>query len=697
MTFFGLDFNNVKPLSAVPVLDKEVVKADFLADIHNVLSYLLPNGKVKGSHYVIGDIDGNKGKSMKISLHGEDAGLYYDHNTGDSGDIFKLWAIKHNLCPNSQFDEVLKTAAEWQGNYSHAPTQYSSEEYEDLGPYTDRYDYHSIEGKIENCVYRYDPPEGKQFRPYNIKTGQMKAPDPRPLYNLPNIAGAEQIIIVEGEKTANALISQNIHATTAMGGANAPIEKTDWSILKDKHIIIWPDNDEAGMHYASKLQEYLLAHGGVGSITKLPIPEGKKKGWDADDALQEGVTLSEFISTQLKNTQQNIPKPNVQSFDLDTLYYDKTPMPDDLISPRLLTPGGFLVIGGAPKVGKSIFLLHFLMRMALGQPFLGFTPPRRLKIFYLQAEIGYHYLRERIQKLPLYPEDIEAIGKSFVATANFKMTLNDFGVQEVYKSIMSHFPDGDIDILCIDPLYNVFDGGENNASENDNMAMFDFLQNKICKLRDMVNPEAGIILSHHTRKMSAKSLAEEPFQAFAGASSLRRFYTSGMMMYCPEGEKVQRQLAFELRNGPSVPHKLVAYINGEWVELDNASTRIVGQEHGSKQDQERDRKRDVIIQIISDGEAFENKRGLGADRTIRDRISALATQGDIKFIKDLERFPADEYPSQTGLLCVENMEFQTEDGEIISLLPTHYKSKNTSKICEMITPEIWEVEDDGDQ
>lgn len=209
-----------------------MVKADLLADIHNVLSYLLPDGKVKGSHYVIGDVDGNKGKSMKISLHGEDAGLYYDHNTGDKGDIFKLWAIKHNLCPSNQFDEVLKTAVEWQGNYAHTPIQCSSpvEEYEDLGPYTDRYDYHSIDGKIENCVYRYDPPEGKQFRPYNIKTGQMKAPDPRPLYNLPNIAATDQVIIVEGEKTANALISQNIHATTAMGGANAPIEKTDWSI-----------------------------------------------------------------------------------------------------------------------------------------------------------------------------------------------------------------------------------------------------------------------------------------------------------------------------------------------------------------------------------------------------------------------------------------------------------------------------------
>ena len=361
MTFPGLDFNNVKPLSATPAIDKEVVKADLLADIHNVLSYLLPNGKVKGSHYIIGDIDGNKGKSMKISLHGEDAGLYYDHNTGDSGDIFKLWAIKHNLCPNSQFDEVLKTAAEWQGNYSHTPIQYSSsvEEYEDLGPYTDRYDYHSIEGQIENCVYRYDPPEGKQFRLYNIKTGQMKAPDPRPLYNLQNIADADQIVIVEGEKTANALIAQNIPATTAMGGANAPIEKTDWLITNNKHVTIWPDNDEAGLHYASKLEEYLLSQGSVASVTILPIPEGKKKGWDAADAAEEGIILSEFIATQLKNTQQNIPKPNVESFDLESFYYDHTPMPDDLISPRLLTPGGFLVIGGAPKSWEKYLPIAF--------------------------------------------------------------------------------------------------------------------------------------------------------------------------------------------------------------------------------------------------------------------------------------------------------------------------------------------------
>jgi len=74
-------------------------------------------------------------------------------------------------------------------------------------------------------------------------------------------------------------------------------------------------------------------------------------------------------------------------------------MPADIIAPLVLTPGGLLVVGGAPKVGKSDFLISWLVHMAAGAPFLGFTPPRRLRVFYLQAEIQYHYLRERVEVL----------------------------------------------------------------------------------------------------------------------------------------------------------------------------------------------------------------------------------------------------------------------------------------------------------
>ena len=38
--------------------------------------------------------------------------------------------------------------------------------------------------------------------------------------------------------------------------------------------------------------------------------------------------------------------------------------------------------------------------MAAGVAFLGFTPPRPLRVFYLQAEIQYHYLRERLTGHP---------------------------------------------------------------------------------------------------------------------------------------------------------------------------------------------------------------------------------------------------------------------------------------------------------
>ena len=86
-------------------------------------------------------------------------------------------------------------------------------------------------------------------------------------------------------------------------------------------------------------------------------------------------------------------------FTFGQLLDDVTPMPEDIIAPRLLTPGGLLVLGGAPKVGKSDFLISLLVHMAAGVPFLGFTPPRPLRVFYLQAEIQYHYLRERLQRI----------------------------------------------------------------------------------------------------------------------------------------------------------------------------------------------------------------------------------------------------------------------------------------------------------
>ena len=69
------------------------------------------------------------------------------------------------------------------------------------------------------------------------------------------------------------------------------------------------------------------------------------------------------------------------AFSLGALLDDMSPMPEDIIAPRVLTPGGLLVLGGAPKVGKSDLTISWLVHMAAGVSFLGFTPPRPLRIF----------------------------------------------------------------------------------------------------------------------------------------------------------------------------------------------------------------------------------------------------------------------------------------------------------------------------
>ena len=47
----------------------------------------------------------------------------------------------------------------------------------------------------------------------------MRMPQPRPLYRVPAVLASGTVVLVEGEKCADALAQQGIVATTAMGGA----------------------------------------------------------------------------------------------------------------------------------------------------------------------------------------------------------------------------------------------------------------------------------------------------------------------------------------------------------------------------------------------------------------------------------------------------------------------------------------------
>ena len=167
-----------------------------------------------------------------------------------------------------------------------------------------------------------------------------------------------------------------------------------------------------------------------------------------------------------------------------------------------------------------------------------------------------------------------------------------------------------------------------------------------------------------------------------------------------------RQLVFELRNGKSIPTKLVDKLDGRWQEMELPSERIVRKDYGEKQDAERKRCHDVILQLIFDEaakgnlytptqfrEAFDGKAGLGAERTIDRRLKVLMTKGFIKFNMDKNLTAGAN--SKYGVMCVEDMEIPAgedpETGKMImkSLLPTHFKESQTGAILPVENPEVW--------
>jgi hypothetical protein len=412
----------------------------------------------------------------------------------------------------------------------------------------------------------------------------------------------------------------------------------------------------------------------------------------------------------------NAPGPqDVPAFSLGALLDDQSPMPADIIAPRVLTPGGLLVLGGAPKVGKSDLLVSWLVHMAAGVPFLDFTPPRPLRVFYLQAEIQYHYLRERMKQISLPQRVLAGARDNLVATPKLKMLLDTEGSMRVAEAIRRAFPADPVDIICIDPIRNIFDGGPDGGGENDNTAMMFFLKERVEVLRDHINPDCGVILAHHTKKLSKLQVKDDPFLALSGASALRGFYTSGLILHRPDEESPQRKLEIELRNGPALAPKLIDKVHGEWVEINPINERLVRVDLGAKHDAERDRKGEVIVTILMNeamqgkmytmtqfAEGFENKASLSGASGIRARLNVLTTKGVVKFVKaDAATeigLPPDN--SKYGYLCVEHMilasgveTVDADTGEVlpeaIQILPSHYKCAQTGAVLPVENPAVW--------
>ena len=203
-----LNFNNAnkQPNKTLERQDINKIRNDLLTRIQDVLFYLFPNGKVENNKFYIGNIKGEQGKSLSIELAGKRQGSWYDFATNQGGDIINLWQEVMGYS-KQEFPKLLTEINQWLGNTPIIPSQIvKTPPLDNLGKPTAKWDYLDQNSKLIAVAYRYDTDKGKQFRIWDVQSKKAQAPDIRPLYNIPNIISAKKVIIVEGEKSADALI-----------------------------------------------------------------------------------------------------------------------------------------------------------------------------------------------------------------------------------------------------------------------------------------------------------------------------------------------------------------------------------------------------------------------------------------------------------------------------------------------------------
>ena len=300
---------------------------------------------------------GNKG-SISIHVAGHRQGLYSNFETGESGNALKF--IQDQL--NCDHKQAFKWGIEWLGqndtqlriqSTTVQKNQSPSQRQEWIPTFpapsppvnlqaepqllymlkgrqeTTRYEYKDADGNTLGYVVRLEDKQGNKITPTltfcTQRESEIESKDhdqllipkshsstsqwrwqgfgnDRTLYGLDQLKPKPDVsvLVVEGEKTAEAAKSLfPDYAVVTWSGGCGSVHKSDWSVLKDRNVVIWPDNDQPGLKAAAKITE-ILNQQGNDRVTIIDLPSTLPHKWDLADQIPEGLDAKEILHQSLE-------------------------------------------------------------------------------------------------------------------------------------------------------------------------------------------------------------------------------------------------------------------------------------------------------------------------------------------------------------------------------------------------------------
>jgi AAA domain/MarR family len=334
--------------------------------------------------------------------------------------------------------------------------------------------YHDEDGQPVYWRIRLKNSEGEKWiRPMRLNGHgwELKEPDfpdgRKVLYNqhLFKQSPDKPVWITEGEQKADALTKLGLLAATS--GSATSADTADWTPLKGRKVILWPDNDQAGRSYAGEVAKILLElHCEVSTLDLKAL--GLAEQGDVVDWLEchPDATAADVEALRRIGAMQLAPGV-FKALALGEFLQMEIPVPAKLLSP-LITKQSLSMVYAWRGVGKTWFGLGIAYAIASGGKFLRWEAPQPSRVLYLDGEMPANSLQKRLATIVSGSDKEPPAGYFNLVTPDLCGNLvPDLVTQEGQAAVDELIVNSNADFVVVDNLSCwVRSGGAENDAES---------------------------------------------------------------------------------------------------------------------------------------------------------------------------------------------------------------------------------------
>ena len=333
-------------------------------------------------------------------------------------------------------------------------------------------------------------------------------------YKLPELrqatAAGRVVYITEGEKAADALGSLGVVATTSHAGAGGWNDELN-QYFKDANVVIVPDNDLVGWHYASKVTEALIPFAKSVRVLDLNLSNPKEDAYEWVNRYDGSRTLLAQIAKAC---------PVVESLDMvhtpqRLLYLSETPQeaesapkskflveswdsikdePVEWLIESIIPKRSFVALFAPPASWKSFIALDLAEAIATGRNWMGYKIPKKGAVLFISGE-GHGGMGARVKACKIQNNSPDGANLYVIrAQINIRSSQEDFDALVAAINELVAQIDEPLEIIILDTLMRMSGG---NFNENSSEDMGGFIA-QTGKLQQLYN--CALMVIHHSGK-----------------------------------------------------------------------------------------------------------------------------------------------------------------------------------------------------